>query len=437
MFEMLGGFLGLLGWLAFVHREHARYTRLAYIIGTLLFFTKYHYGFFLLSTFFVFTLLEEPTDTRQRLWLTLRPSLISKTAQLLGCTAFFFILVRTIFEWQGFQKAEIIYVPTVPNVLYAVLIIVVVLCFYKRSHITPIWQVIPSRLRDFWYCSIVPVTFWLLIPGNLRAWYRQTLQHSEHKADFFQQIYAIYTFIRDDYLFTVPSLLFFAVGLFLAILTCRKNKILCGMVAYSLWPILLMSLNKYPLDARFLGCLFPTLIVTSICGWVQFLAYRISKGFRLIASATLVFIACIYLSENRQWRQMMQQRAPYRYQFSKEETEFIAAITAQSNGQSRIIISLPEGVWVSPTIRLGFRLSHKNLLPQDIIVDNKPLKRLLRKSQRLDSANIIIGCEQSPENLEVLQGVFAGKRLQFSPGPKLPLTTSHIREMTFLRVDTM
>lgn len=434
MFEMVGGFLGLLGWLAFVHRERARYARAAYLVGTLLYFTKYHYGFFLISTFFVFTLFEETSDTRQRLWLTVRPYLISKPARILGCTALFFIVVRVIFEWQGFQKSEIEYIPTVPNVLYTILIITVVLCFYKNSHVASIWQALPPRLRDFWYCTIMPILFWLLIPGNLRAWYRQTLQASQHKAYFFQKTYAVYTFFRDEYIFTVPALLFLVVGLFLAICTCRKNKILCGMVAYSLWPILLMSLNTFPLEARFLGCLFPTLIVTSICGWVQFLAYRLSIGFRLAASGVLVFIGLLSLSEAQQWHQTMQQRAKYRYQYSQEDTKFMAAIIAQSTAQSPTLISLPEGVWVSPTIRLALRLQHTNLSPQDIIVDNKPLKQLLRENKRLTSTSLIIGCEKSPANLAILQESFAGKRLQFAPGPELPLAKSHLREMIFTKL---
>ena len=434
MFENLGGFLGLLGWLAFAHREDARYARAAYLIGTSLYFTKYHYGFFLISTFFVFTLLEEASDTRRRLWLTLRPCVISKTAKIWAGTGVFFIMVRLLAEWQGFQKSEIGYLPTVPNVLYAGLVMVMVSGLYRRSSIGPIWQACPSRLRELCCCTIAPITLWLLIPANLRAWYRQTFQASEQRADVWEQISAVCTFMRNDYVFTTWALLFVVAGLALAIVTCREQKIVCGMVAYSLWPILLMSLNPFPLEARFLGCLVPTVMVTSLCGWVGVLGCRRGMGVRLGAAIMLVVIGGVCLCEHRRWHETMQQRAKYRYPYPKEETEFVAAMIASSNGQSPIVVSLPADVWVAPTIRLGLRLVQKNPALEEVVVEKRPLEELLRKNQRFDSRGVVVSCEDSAENREVLREMFSGQRLRLSPGPKLPVAGGSTREMIFARL---
>jgi len=144
-------------------------------------------------------------------------------------------------------------------------------------------------------------------------------------------------------------------------------------------------------------------------------------------------MACAYLYEEPTWHQTLQQRARYRYHYPQEETAFVAAMVAQFDGQSPITISLPDGVWVSPTIRLGLRLQGKDVAPQDIVVANSPLHTLL-KDRRLDTRGMIIGCERSQENLRYLQQLFAGKPLQFSPGPKLPLAGPHLREMLFSKL---
>jgi hypothetical protein len=434
MFEMLGGFLGLLGWLFFAGRAHTWQARAAYLVGTMLYFTKYHYGLFLLSSLFVCTILEETPETRQRLWHALRPYLVAKTAKILGCVAFVCIIVRVIAERQGFEKAEITYIPTVPNVLYAIFVLVTSIGLYNHARLRPIWQALSPRLRDFWYCTILPIGFWLLIPGNLRAWYKQTFIASPQKVHFWEQLQAVYTSICYEYLFTVPALLFFVLGVVLAILTCRKNKTLCYMTVYALWPVFCMLTSKLAFEARFLGCIFPTLIATSTSGWVQFLSYRKGIIYRFAAFSMLVFIALVHLYEAPQWQQTLQSRARYRYQYAKEEAAFIAAVVAQFDGQSSITISLPEGLWVAPTIRLGLRLQGREVPAKDIIVANDPLSTLVRKQQRLAARGMIIGCEKSPDNLRDLQRLFAGRLLQFSPGPKLPLAGPHIREMLFSKL---
>ena len=434
MLENLGGWLGLLGWLAFAHREDARCARAAYLIGTALYFTKYHYGFFLISTFFVFTLLEEPFETRRRLWVAMRPCLVSKPAKIWVCAAFFVIVVRLVAEWRGFQKAEIRYLPTVPNVLYAGLVMVIVSALYWRSFAGSIWRACPPRLRALCCCTLAPITLWLLIPANLRAWYRQTFQASQQRADVLKQASAVWTFVRDDYVFSRSALMFVVAGLVLAIVTCRKQKIVCGMAAYSMWPILLMSLNPFPLEARFVGCLVPTLMVTSICGWARVLGGRRSMGVRLGAWSMLLVMGSLYLCGQRQWEETLQQRAKYRYPYPKEETEFAAALIAASDGQSPVVISLPADVWVTPTVRLGLRLRQKKPVPEEVVVEKRPLEELLRRNRRFDWERVVVGCEDSVENREVLREMFSGKRLRLSPGPKVPVAGGRTREMIFARL---
>jgi hypothetical protein len=434
MLELLGGWLSLLGWLAFVHRESSLWLRGAYLIGTVLYFTKYHYGLFLITTLLVFTLFEESSDSRRRLWLTLRPHLVSKTAGVLGCTASFLIAVRLIAELRGFRKSEIAYLPTVPNVLYAILVIAIVSSLYQPSSIAPIWRAVPRRLKGFCYCTVIPITVWLLIPANLRAWYRQTFQNSPQRADVYQQMHAVYTFMRNDYVFQPPALLFVLTGLVLAILTYRRRKILAGMVAYSLWPIFLMSLNTFPLEARFLACVFPTMMVTAICGWVEVLGDRRCVSLRLVAAGMLVIIALVYVSEGRQWHDMMQRRARYRYAYPKEQSEFIAAMIEGAQSQGPIVISLPDDVWLGPTIRLGLRLAHENVSPKEVVVEKKPLRELLGETERLRSGRLVIGCEKSAENIEVLQDRAKGRALGVSSGPTLSVVGSQTREMMFAQL---
>jgi hypothetical protein len=434
MLESLGGFLGLVGWLAFARREDARWRRSAYLIGTALFFTKYHYGFFLISTFLVCTVIEDGADARRRLWITLRPWLTSRVAKTYACAALFFIVLRLLAEWHGFRKSEIVFLPTVPNVLYAGLVVAVASGLCWRSSTARIWQACTPRVREICCCTVAPITLWLLIPANLRAWYRQTFQASGHRAGLLEQVRAACTFVRNDYVFSEPALLFVVLGLALAIATCRRRKILCGMAAYSVWPILLMSLNRFPLEARFFGCLAPTLLVTSIAGWVQAFGSRKRVGAQIGAWFLLALMGAVYLREERRWEEALQQRATYRYPYPKEETEFVARMIALSDGESPIVISLPADAWVTPTIRLGLRLMAKNRAPEDIVVAKAPLGELLGRNRRLSSRGILVVCEDSAENRDVLRESFSGKPLQMIAGPRLPIAGMRPRRMIFARL---
>src|SRR5262249_13166074 len=112
----------------------------------------------------------------------------------------------------------------------------------------------------------------------------------------------------------------------------------------------------------------------------------------------------------------------------------VAAMVAQAASTSPIVISLPDGLWVSPTVRLGLRLEHENPSPEEIVVEKKPLGELLSRHQRPDSRGVLVGCEKSAENLAVLRELFPARDLRLSPGPRIPLTGPGVREMMFARL---
>jgi hypothetical protein len=267
MLESLGGLLAVAALGLFAARHDARARRAASALGAALFFLKVHYGLFVLVTLGVATWVLEDREALRRFAGALRKALGRAATALAGLAALL-ALGRALLESRG-GDALAGRLPSVPNVAWGALVLSLVLVVARRAPFGEAWRAAPTALRDFALFGLAPVGAWCLDPANVRGWYRQIFQPTDAPLHPLGQLAAYLGFLRGDYTLAALPLSLVLAGLALA-LVLPGSAARRTLAAFAAWPVLLMSTNRYPAEARFLGCLVPALFAAAAAGLVAF-----------------------------------------------------------------------------------------------------------------------------------------------------------------------
>lgn len=369
MLESLGGFLALLAWLFFARRPGGVTQRAAFLAGAALFLLKYHFGFFVLGTFLAVVLLEETPDERRRLGTAARAFLLRGAGAGILALAAVLASVRPILETRG-GDARARLAPSVPNVAWGALVLFAVLLFFRRRAFAEAWRGASSTFRDFVLFGLLPPAVWCLDPANVRGWYRQISQPTETpEGNPLAKLATLGGFLKGDYTLGAwpASLVLFGLLLALVLPGERTRR---ALAAFAVWPVLLMSLNAYPLEPRFLACLVPCLLTGAVAGLAALAAYLPERAREpaLAAAAVLLF----FTLDTGRWRAECDGRAPYRYTYGPAETAAVNAAVAAAPLSRPIRLRLPAEPPVWPTVRLALRLGRRDLAPPDVDVSQAP-----------------------------------------------------------------
>lgn len=365
MLESLGGFLALLAWGFFARRAEAPMRRAAFVSGAALFYLKYHFGFFVLSTFAAVLLFEETRDDRRRLGAAARAFLLRGAGAGILVLAAALAALRVWLEARG-GEALASRSPSVSNVAWGALVLLSVLLVFRRGAFVEGWRNSSATLRDFVLFGLVPPAAWCLDPANARGWYRQIFQPTDApERDPLARLAAFGSFLRNDYTlgFIPAGLVIF--GLLLA-LTLPGERTRRALAAFAVWPVLLMSLDAYPLEPRFMACLVPGLLTAAVAGLAA-LAARLperARGPSLVAAAVLLSLGL----DQARWRAERDARASYRYAYAPAESAAVDAAVAAAprSGPVRLLMPKEPAVW--PAARLALRLERRDLPPRDVDV---------------------------------------------------------------------
>jgi hypothetical protein len=369
MLESLGGTLALLAWLFFARRPGRRPQRAAFLAGAALFFLKSHYGFFVLGTFLAVVLVEEIPDARRRLGSAARAFLLRGAGAGILALAVAFAALRIFLESRG-GDAFASHAPSVSNVLWGTFVLFILLCAARRRVLSEAWIGASATFRDLVVFGLLPVAAWCLDPANVRGWFRQIFQPTDvPERNPLAKLAAFGSFLRDDWTTGLWPTFFVLLGLLLALVLPRGGT-RRALAAFALWPVLLMSLNAYPVEARFLACLVPAIFTAAVAG-LSALAATLPEKARepaLAAAAVLLFFA---LDAGR-LRAERDARAGYRYAYGPAEIAAVNAAVAAAPPGGPIRMRLPAEPPVWPTVRLALRLSRRDLAPADVDVSQAP-----------------------------------------------------------------
>ena len=368
MLESLGGFLALFAWLLFARRSDRRERRAAFLAGAALFLLKYHYGFFVLGTFAAVVLLEETPDGRRRLGEAARALLLRGAgAAILAVAGLLGAARLSLQAWGGDAAAR--EVPSLPNIGWGVFALFLLLLVLRRRQVAPTWHGASGTFRDFVLFGLLAPALWLLDPANVRGFYRQLFQPTDApERNPLVKLASFASFLRDDYTLGVIPAGLVLIGLLLALLL-PGERTRRALAAFAVWPLLLMSLNVYPVEPRFLACLAPGLLAVSVAGLLSSAA-RLGewvRGSALLAVTVLLFL----LLDGNRWRAELGARAPYRYTYGAADAAAVNAAIAAAPVTGPVRLRLPPNPPVWPTVRLALRVTRRDLAPTDVDVSAK------------------------------------------------------------------
>ena len=369
MLESLGGFVALLSWLFFAWRPGRRPRRAAFLAGAALFLLKYHFGFFVLGTFLTVVLVEETSDARRRLGAAARALLLRGTGAGILILSAALAVLRVFLEARG-GDALASRAPSVPNITWGALVLFVLLGAARRRVLSEAWIGASAAFRDLVVFGLLPAAAWCLDPANVRGWYRQIFQPTDvPERNPLAKLAAFGSFLRDDWTRGAGPAALVLLGLFLA-LVLPRGRTRRALASFALWPVLLMSLSAYPVEARFFACLAPAFFAAAVAGFSALAATlpERARGPALAAAAVLLFLA---LDTGRS-RVERDARASYRYSYGPVEIATVNAAVAAAPPSGPIRLRLPAEPPVWPTVRLALRLSRRDLAPADVDVSRAP-----------------------------------------------------------------
>jgi 4-amino-4-deoxy-L-arabinose transferase-like glycosyltransferase len=369
MLESLGGFLALLAWLLFAQRPRRRTQQAAFLAGAALFFLKYHFGFFVLGTFTAVVLVEETSEARQRIGAVARALLLRGAgAGILGLAAALAVLRVFLEARRGDAFAS--RAPSVPNVAWGAFLLFIFLGAARWRTLSEAWTGASAAFRDLVVFGLLPAAAWCLDPANMRGLYRQVFQPTDApERNPLAKLAAFGSFLRDDWTAGAGPASLVLLGFLLA-LVLPRDRTHRALAIFALWPVLLMSLSTYPVEARFLACLVPALLAAAVAGLSALAAYLPEKAREpaLAAAAVLLFLAL----DTGRLRAERDARAPYRYAYSPVEIAAVSAAVAAAppGGPIRLRLLADPPVW--PTVRLALRLGRRDLAPAEVDVSQAP-----------------------------------------------------------------
>jgi len=369
MLENLGGFLALLAWLFFARRPGRRTQRAAFLAGAVLFLLKYHFGFFVLGTFLAVVLVEETPGARRRLGAAARALLARGAGAGILLLAAALAALRLSLEARG-GDALASRAPSVPNVAWGSLVLFLTLGAARRRTLSEAWAGASQAFRDLVVFGLLPVTAWCLDPANVRGWYRQIFQPTDTpERNPLAKLAAFWSFLRDDWTGGAGPAALVLFGLLLALVLPRGGT-RRALALFALWPVLLMSLDAFPVEARFLACLAPALLAAAVAGLAALAAALPGRARdpALTAIAVLFFLA-FGAARSGAGRGA---RASYRYAYGPAEISAVSAAVSAAPPGGPIHLRLPAEPPVWPAVRLALRLARRDLPPADVDVSQAP-----------------------------------------------------------------
>ncbi|MFI5120677.1 MAG: hypothetical protein ACHQM4_09700 [Thermoanaerobaculia bacterium] len=369
MLESLGGLFALLAWVFFARRPLRRPQRAAFLAGAALFLLKYHFGFFVLATFLAVVLFEETPDSRRRLGAAAHSLFLRGAGAGILALAAALAALRLSLEARG-GDALASRVPSVSNVAWGALVLFLLLGGARRRTFSEAWTGSSSTFRDLVVFGLLPAAAWCLDPANMRGWYRQIFQHTEAPdRNPLPKLAAFGRFLGDDWTLGAWPASFVLLGLVLA-LVLPRGRTRRALASFALWPVLLMSLSSYPVEARFLACVVPAGFTAAVAGFSA-LASTLSEKARGPALGAAA-VSLLLTLDGERWRAECRLRTPYRYAYAPGEIAAVkAAVTAAPPG-GRIRLRLPPDPPVWPAVRLSLRLRRRDLAPADVDVAMAP-----------------------------------------------------------------
>ena len=415
MFESLGGLLALVAWLFFAGRESAGALRVACALGAALWFLKYHYGVFLLPVFAV-VLWREARPVRAEARAALDGLLPRRLVAPASLAAVVLAAVRLVLQARDPHTRF----PSVPNAAYAFLIFLVLQAALRWRRAAEAWTGLPGPLKTFGTWAVLPIATWCLNPANMRAWYNETfLAPPATRARPLEQLAAFAGFLRDEYTSSPIALAVVAAGLLLAMAVPGEGaSTRRAMACFVLWPVGLMAMSPFPVEARFLGCLVPSLCAVSVASMLSVLG-RMRPGVRAAAAAaTCAAMLVPAVSGRAAFSKDLALRTGYRYGYPPEDAAFAVALEGMLRGQGPIFVNSSGMPPIGPTLRLGLRLSHRELAPTDVEVESLSIPRLAGHMRDAGPRSALVAVEESlAAELEASPGLaVAGRR----DGPAVP-----------------
>lgn len=366
MLESLGGLLPVVSFLLFSRRNAPSARRAAFVVGALAFLLKYHFGFFVLATLGCVVAIEEEPGSRKLLFTWARGLLLKGVGSGILALACLLAAVRLVLEARG-GDALARSVPSVSNVAWGTFALLVAVAAVRRRSLAEAWSAASGALRDFVLFGVLPCAVWCLDPANVRAWYRQVFPPAGASGrDPLARLAAFWGFLREDYTIGTAAAGLVSVGLLLAF-ALPGDRTRRALAAFAIWPVALMSLSAYPLEARFFACLAPALFAAAASGLAAG-ASRLGEGGRRGAALAAAAVILVLGRDEARWRRATASRAAYRFSYSPAETAAIEAAVASAPAAGPIRLRLPADPPVWPTVRLALRLSRRDVAPVDVSV---------------------------------------------------------------------
>lgn len=364
MLEGCAAAMGLASVLAFCVSDRRGWHRLAFVLGGLSTFLKYHYGFFLIVTLAFGVVLRMDAGERARLGGALRRFLMKPPIATIGIVA----IVLLALPVDAVRRMR--WIPTgenVPWLLYAAAIVLVLTVPTWRAAARRGWSTLPPIMRDFLCFGVAIPGVWCLDPSNARVWYRQMRIATDPPAVFGDQVQRLARFITYDYLVS-PQWLLPLIGLGLIALVTRRTRILSlPLAVHGIWPILLMTVSNFSAEPRFLASLMPVTFAAAILGWTMLLADLRPRFRGAVASALAIAVIFSLLAASSRAAEI-DSRKTYHYRYTTSEGDFLAAATPLLARGRPVLVVLPEDSQVTPTLRLFLRLRMPDVRPDDVIV---------------------------------------------------------------------
>jgi hypothetical protein len=363
MLESTAGLVAAAAWmLAFLPGRRA--ARATFLAGAAAFFLKYHYGFFLLATLAADVALESREALRPwapRLAAALRkpiPLLVLSLAALVAA-------LRLALEAAGGDaKARIL--PSVSNVLWLLYVLALVWSAVRRDTVRAFLSDLPPRAKDFLFWGVLPCAMWCLDPANVRAWYRQFFQLSQTPVrNPLAQLTTFGQVLSGDYLID-PALAVALVGVLVLAFVLAPSPRVRLFALFPLWPVLLMSLGRYPVEARFLASSFPSAVAAATLG-VLLLSRRAGpRAGPAVLALLLAAAAAVAFRPASRARLVseLEERSTYRYALEGEDLARARREIAAASTLPRPEVPADSPVW--PTVRLAVRLSRPAVPPDAV-----------------------------------------------------------------------
>jgi hypothetical protein len=313
------------------------------------------------------------------------------------------------------------YLPSLPNLVWGALVAAVLALAARPRKTAAAWRELAPELRDLAAFGGAPAALWLLDPASMRGLGNQfLLTPPPAPAAPLAQTRALGSLLAQDYVSGAALLALFAAGLVSALFA---KGTLRAMAAHAVWPVALMPLSPYPIEARFFGSLVPLAIAAAVCGLAALLdGVRSAPVRRAAWSAAALALAAGSWRADARFAADVAGRATYRYRYSQDEIRFLREMEAASDGTRPIAVALPDFARLAPTLRLEYRLRFPRLPEGDVFVDvstpeeTAEMLRVVARAPRAETEVFVPG-EASPDPRSLPAPLSA---VSVSEGPALP-----------------